>query len=100
LNLDPLTAGSSPVVATRVTEGTSEYLALSFRRRLKEADIDYAPQISDSLDSWNEESGTPYLIEFGTAINNNDGTETVQYRSSVPYGTSEKEFIRLKVSAP
>jgi hypothetical protein len=40
------------------------------------------------------------LIEFGTAINNNDGTETVQYRSSVPYGTSEKEFIRLKVSAP
>lgn len=100
LNLDPLTAGSSPVVATRVTEGANEYLALSFRRRLKEADIDYAPQISDSLDSWNEESGTPYLIEFGTAINNNDGTETVQYRSSVPFGTSEKEFIRLKVSAP
>jgi hypothetical protein len=100
LNLDPLTAGPSPVVATRVSEGANEYLALSFRRRLKEADIDYAPQISDSLDSWNEESGTPYLIEFGTATNNNDGTETVQYRSSVPYGTSEKEFIRLKVSAP
>lgn len=100
LNLDPLTAGPSPVVATRVSEGANEYLALSFRRRLKEADIDYAPQISDSLESWNEESGTPYLIEFGTAINNNDGTETVQYRSSIPYGTSEKEFIRLKVSAP
>ena len=100
LNLNPLTAGPSSVVATRVTEGAREYLALSFRRRLKEADIDYAPQISDSLDSWNEESGTLYLIEFGIAINNNDGTETVQYRSSVPYGTSEKEFIRLKVSAP
>jgi hypothetical protein len=100
LNLNPLIAGPSPVVATRVTVGANEYLALSFRRRLKEAGIEYAPQISDSLDSWNEESGTPHLIEFGAAIHNNDGTETVQYRSSVPFGNSKKEFIRLKVSAP
>jgi hypothetical protein len=100
LNLDPLTPGPSPVVATRVTVGANEYLALNFRRRLKEAGIEYAPQISDSLENWNGENGNPHLIEFGAAINNHDGTETVQYRSSVPYGTSEKEFIRLKVSAP
>lgn len=101
MKLDPKQKNSpSPVTVVNVSEEASNFQALQFRRRINEVDIEYLPQISTSLDQWNEEAGTPHLMQHGDAVNNNDGTETVIYRSTVPYPTGGKEFLRLKVIVP
>lgn len=74
----------------------SDYLAITFVRRTTPASgIIYSPQASADLADW---SGVP--VQAGASVNNNDGTETVVFRDSLPLNNNPKRFLRVRVTAP
>ncbi|CAN5777511.1 hypothetical protein BH11VER1_BH11VER1_22360 [soil metagenome] len=96
LNLAPKTPGSSglPTAVVQNVGGTN-YLTLTFKRRLPTLDLLYTPKTNATLPgTWNADA-----VQVGSPVNNGDGTETVTYRDSVPtnqLGTSRR-FMRLDV---
>ncbi|MBC8011477.1 MAG: fibronectin type III domain-containing protein [Burkholderiales bacterium] len=96
LDSDPTLAdgGNLPTIST-VVDGGQNYLAITFVRLTNPASgITYTPESSADLADW---SGVP--VQVGTAVNNNDGTETVVYRDSLPTAGNPKRFIRVRVTA-
>jgi hypothetical protein len=69
------------------------YLVFELRRRLGADDVSIAPQISTDLAAWL--SGPPALV-LATAINNNDGTETLTFRSGAPVEDGSHQFVRAQ----
>jgi len=72
------------------------YLTLTFERLTAPSNgVTYTPQASADLADW---SGVP--VQMGAAVNNNDGTETVVFRDSLPLNNNPKRFLRVRVTAP
>jgi len=72
------------------------YLTLTFERLTAPSNgVTYTPQASADLADW---SGVP--VQVGAAVNNNDGTETVVFRDSLPLNNNPKRFLRVRVTAP
>lgn len=93
---DPLSAaGPLPVTARKIVAAGQDYLALEYRRRSNNPEILMQPQIAIDLLDW--QHGTPHLVQEGPVINHGDGTESITFRSSVPFGSRPKEFVRLFV---
>lgn len=90
----PPTAPSNsglPLASVKNVSGTL-YLTLAFRR-LGASDLQYTPLTSGSLSGgW-----AANAVQVGAAIPNDDGSETVTYRDSVPYGSGSR-FMRLQVT--
>ena len=93
LALDPkLPDAESLPVASAVTEGGEEFLALTFRRQKHAADLDYSVEVGSDPAGWSGAS-----IRFGAAIDHGDGTETVSYRDSIPIPDALRRFICVKL---
>ena len=91
-------AGASPesqvVIGTGFFNGgTEENLTITFRRNLAADDVIIKAEISSDLASWNS-LGVQYI----SSIPNGDGTETVTYRSTAPFASIDKEFVRIRVT--
>ena len=86
---------SPPVIVSKVAHADQFYQALSYRRRVANLEIEMNAEISQNLATWNQDS--PHTILLNTPVNNGDGTETVSYRSTQPFGILNKEFLRLRV---
>jgi hypothetical protein len=75
------------------TGNFKEYLTLTYRRNLAADDILFEVEVSSNLVSWD-----PLRTTAVSAISNEDGTETVTWRSLTPIEDQERNFIRLKVA--
>ncbi|MEY4483174.1 MAG: hypothetical protein RL693_626, partial [Verrucomicrobiota bacterium] len=97
LNLTPrIPNGSALPAATIQNVGGTNYLSLTFKRRVPALDLVYSPKTNATLPgTWNADA-----VLVGSPVNNGDGTETVTYRDSVPAdqaGTTRR-FMRLEVT--
>jgi hypothetical protein len=70
-----------------------EYLTLTYRRNLAADDILFEVQVSSDLISWD-----PLGTTAVSATSNEDGTETVIWRSLTPFEDQDRNFIRLRVA--
>jgi hypothetical protein len=70
-----------------------EYLTLTHRRNLAADNILFEVQVSSDLISWG-----PLRTTAVSATSNEDGTETVIWRSLTPIEEQERNFIRLRVT--
>jgi hypothetical protein len=70
-----------------------EYLTLTHRRNLAADNILFEVQVSSDLISWG-----PLRTTAVSATSNEDGTETVIWRSLTPIEEQESNFIRLRVT--
>ncbi len=97
--LNPLVRGSVGPTGLSLTSvqnisGTN-YLTITFRERTPLGDLTYTPQASSTADF--ASPTTPVLV--GSPVNNNDGTQTVTYRDSVPVSAGgSPRFMRVLVS--
>jgi hypothetical protein len=97
LNLNPKVANASGLPAATVQNvGGSNYLTITFKRRVPLLDLAYSVTTNTGLTgTW-----TANAVQVGSAIINGDGTETVTYRDAVPVnqvGTTRR-FMRLEVT--
>jgi uncharacterized delta-60 repeat protein len=92
-NTNTSPAGLSQVTIQNI--GGVNYLTITFRERTPPGDLTYTPQTSNSAAGpW-----TANAVLVGTPVNNGDGTETVTYRDSVPFGSSNSlRFMRVYVT--
>jgi hypothetical protein len=70
-----------------------EYLTLTHRRNLAADNILFEVQVSSDLISWG-----PLRTTAVSATSNEDGTETVIWRSLTPIKDQKRNFIRLRVT--
>jgi hypothetical protein len=89
LGLDPTipTLDGLPVVDT-----ASGFLALSFQRLAKTADLSQVVEVSTDLKAWST------LTTEATIVDNGDGTERVTLRSETSLSAHLRQFIRLRVT--
>ena len=76
-----------------VSDGGSDYLAMEFRRQKNALDLSYIVEVSNDLEYW-----TPASLQFGSPVDNGDGTETMTIRDSLAVPTTSGRFIRLRVT--
>ena len=86
---------SSLLGAQVVNDGGTDYLSISFRRRICRLHVTYTVESSLDLLTW--ESGPTQTLELVPPVDNGDGTETVTVRSLTPYSAVEREFLRLGI---
>ncbi|NCG09367.1 MAG: hypothetical protein GWO81_07380 [Verrucomicrobia bacterium] len=96
---DPSAKDSSILpTQTRVEDGGSSYLELSFTRPKDLSGITYTVQTADELVTWPTDSSgvnaNPVIVDNG------DGTETLTYRRTQAVSPNSRAFMRLKVSIP
>ncbi len=85
---------SAPVAGIRpldVDGAVDDYLTIDIRRRLGADDVITTPQFSADLLTWL--GGADNLVPL-SVINNNDGTETLTYRSANPVSAEARLFVR------
>ena len=74
--------------------GLEEFFTIHYRRNLAADDVEYTVEICGDLENWRSGPGN---VEFVRAVHNGDGTETVTYRSAVPFpSAAEREFMRVR----
>ncbi len=71
-------------------------LCLTFIRQKSDDSIEYIPEISTDLKSWNSDGIEEILVE---AITNNNEFELATYMVMNSVDTSKEQFVRLKVSS-
>ena len=98
---DPLSPSSRHVLRTSVQTFTlggqsKPYLVFEFNRNLGAGNLAFVLQTSSDLMAWN--SPDPRLVYVG-GKNNGDGTDTVTYRTALPFAQLEEAafFVRLEV---
>ena len=89
-------ADKAPAVLRVVHEG-AVYQAIRFRRRIFNPEITLHAERGGNLADWSH--GAESLTPHGLPSANPDGTETVIFRSTAPFGTSQREFLRVKAQA-
>jgi hypothetical protein len=67
-------------------------MALSFRRLKPGSDVIYRAMVSPDLNTWTDDT-----IQFGTPVDNGDGTETVIMRDLLKSDDATRRFMRLEV---
>ncbi|MDB4820147.1 hypothetical protein OAG88_00340 [Akkermansiaceae bacterium] len=72
--------------------GVTPSLEITYRKNIAADDLIFEAQTAPDLQSWSE-----MPVELVSTIANGDGTELVTYRSTTPFGSVAKEFIRLLV---
>jgi hypothetical protein len=73
-----------------------EYLTFSYRRNLAADDVLYDVETSETLQPGSWRSGAGFL-QFVAMVDHGDGTATMTWRSTVPVGNLDREFVRLAV---
>ena len=91
-------AGASPesqivIGAGLFNGGTEENLTITFRRNMAADDVIITAEISSDLANWDSLG-----VQYVSSIQNGDGTETVTYRSTTPFASIAREFVRIRVT--
>jgi hypothetical protein len=96
---------NTPVVTVQ-TNGNTNYVAISFKRRLGVSNVTHTVELSDDLTTWlsgssysgtNVNANTPLTTEVSRIGTN---TESITVRENVPIDSAPKRFLRVKVSSP
>ena len=92
----PLTMSQAPTHSVANVSG-SNYLALTFRRRVAPSDVSVIVEATSDLlhGPW-----LPEPVPFGTPVDNGDGTETVIFHDIIPTGSVPSRFLRLRMTLP
>ncbi len=94
---DPSDAAGVVLGLTTIDSGgnaaSRDYLDISFRRNLAADDADFGAEVSTDLLSWNA-----LEVEIVAIENHGDGTATYTYRSTAPFGSRIREFLRLRIT--
>jgi len=100
LNLNPMTMAISglPVLELMTDASQNSYLTLTYTQVIAATDIDYIVEVSDDLQIWNSGSGYTTVV----SVNNNpDGvSQAVVVQDLIPINSTQKRFMRLKVTGP
>jgi CotH kinase protein/Chitobiase/beta-hexosaminidase C-terminal domain/Lamin Tail Domain len=93
LGLDPKLHSAQSFLPTgsMIDLAGDDYMALSFRRLKPGSDVIYRALVSPDLNIWTDES-----MQFGTPVDNGDGTETVIMRDLLNSGEAPRRFMRLE----
>jgi hypothetical protein len=98
-------AQNTPVVSVQPNAGTN-YLALTFKRRIGVSNVTHTVQVSSNLFNWQDGSSysdfisvsnTPVTAEVSRSGTN---TETIVVRENAPLGSAPQKFMRVQVIAP
>ena len=77
-----------------VADSGSSYLAINFRQRILAPDLTYEIESSTDLSTWSVIPGQ----QIGEAVDNGDGTQTVQFRTTVPTSAGDRMFMRVRIT--
>lgn len=93
---DPHTSPSGDLLPSGdiIEDSGSTYLAISFRRQMAATDLIYSIETSTDLASWVEDPGS----QVGEALENGDGTETVQFRTVDAADGERRRHLRVRVT--
>ena len=91
------TTNGMPAFFTQPDTGTN-YLATTFTRILYNTDISYFVDVSPDLYTWY--TGPTNVVQYGSAVDNGDGSETVTYRDAIPEPVATQRFIRVRITRP
>lgn len=94
---EPVRMAVLPAVGTTNVGGTN-YLTLTYAQNISATDITCFAEVSADLLNWH--SGAGYTMLVNPPVNNGNGTQTVVERDLTPMSSSNKRFIRLKVTTP
>jgi alpha-galactosidase len=99
-NRDPKTPDGPVMVTTTETDANdgNSYLTGTYTRRKSAQGIIYHVEASDDLTTWNE--GPTDVQEMQVTDDGNSLTETVEVRVLPPLNSTEKKFLRLRVTQP
>lgn len=93
--LDPRNHNADPVTQSVQTEGPNRFLQLGVRVSRSATGLSVFADITPDLDNWNLGGGT----QIGTAIDNGDGTQTLQFRNPNAVGAG-RHFMRIRLEVP
>jgi DNA-binding beta-propeller fold protein YncE len=99
LGTPPLRGNSGvPIESVAVTDNSTEYAAIRFRRRSGASDLTYRVQVSGNLIEWRDENspGGPHTVQVSTAPAE-ENLEWVTVRSTT---TPAEQFLRVLVESP
>jgi hypothetical protein len=101
LGANPFTNSTAqrPVQGTVNVAGVN-YLTLTFRRRTGANGANGVTIIVEATGDLLAGAWQPDPVQFGTPVNNGDGTETVTFRDIIPLGSVPLRMMRLRVTAP
>lgn len=80
-----------PIGAIQTFAGTN-YLTLTVKRPIGRLNLVYAGEVSGDLAQWSE------AALAAPPVNNGDGTETAEFRDTIPVSEADRRFVRLRVS--
>ncbi|MDG2122361.1 MAG: CotH kinase family protein [Verrucomicrobiales bacterium] len=86
-------ASHRPTASVVTVPGSGDFLAVTFRRTKTPGNVTAEVQATSDLANW---SATAVIA--GTPTDNGDGTETVVFRDTIPYGTNPHRSLRIAVS--
>ncbi len=94
LNTPPKTPNTTSLPAQAIQNvGGTNYLTLTFLRRVPALDLVYSVKTNGSMTTaWQANA-----VQVGTAVNNGNGTETVTFRDSTSASATSR-FLRLDVT--
>jgi hypothetical protein len=93
--LDPRNHNADPVTQSVQTEGPNRFLQLGVRVSRSATGLSVFADITPDLDNWSLGGGT----QIGTAIDNGDGTQTLQFRNPNAVGAG-RHFMRIRLEVP
>jgi len=98
MNLDPKASDRHRglCVYQEVEISGQTYPAITIRRRIGYPGMTSIVEASLNLSSWNH----PVPVETDDGTDNGDGTETIQFRSPLPLSSQNRQWLRLRVTAP
>jgi hypothetical protein len=88
-------SSASPPVASLTTVGADKFQTLTIVRDLRADGIVIEGQRSTDLGVWDDTD-----IVHVLTVNNGNGTETLTFRSAIPYQGPQREYLRILVTLP
>lgn len=88
-------SSASPPVASLTTVGSDKFQTLTIVRDLRADGIVIVGQRSTDLGVWDDTD-----IVHVLTVNNGNGTETLTFRSAIPYRGPQREYLRILVTLP
>ena len=98
---NPRSPDSSGILSTafEMDGASGPFLTLSFRRSASVQSTTFTPEVTGTLGgTWL--SGGGNVLQLGTSISNNDGTNTLRFRDTVPTSNALQRHMRLRVTLP
>ncbi len=87
--------GTGVATPSIVSDGGTDYLAITFTRRHKALDLTYTVEVSADLTIW-----SAVTTQIGTTLDLGNGVERVTIRDNAPFNAEPGRFLRVRVLKP